>query len=315
MQQSLHSKSLRVGVVRHSIIFQVHPSGNPRACLFSFPPSRFSIVAAWVKANSFWREKLQVPFPPSPEIEEWRAREGCHSSDDGWHGEGERGKCYFFPCFVGSTMGEWILGHRVSFHASKMCLLNSSRKNRKPNFFTRAFICGGETNVAIIWYRHLEESPLCSSKKSLTISTRKERKKGGGKGGLEEKSKSSRVNQEALLCRRRKFWEGKKAHKMLCSVSFFCRRDGEGNENSWYCQCTILGRRLAYWPPQKATVSQKRGFETVFSFLFRCPEPRRRTTGNRGYKRGPTFSPLLLLLFWSYRPISSFRAKTKNVIG
>lgn len=82
---------------------------------------------------------------------------------------------------------------------------------------------------------------------------------------------------------------------------------------------SIFRRRLAYWPPQKKPLlPQKRGFETVFSFLFRCPEPRRRTTGNRGYKRGPTFfssppPPFLKL------PANIFlqrgQPKPKNVIG
>ncbi len=103
------------------------------------------------------------------------------------------------------------------------CLKNLSfeffKKKQEAHFFPRIYLWGNKRCHYLIstsWY--LEESPLCSSKKSLTISTRKERKKGGGGGGLEEKSKSLRVNQKALLCRRKFLREKKGSQNVVLCV-------------------------------------------------------------------------------------------------
>ena len=126
-------------------------------------------------------------------------------------------KMLFFSVFCRLHNGGMDSRAQSFFSCLKNVPFEFFKKKQEAQIFrSRIYLWGGNKRchylISTSWY--LQESPLCSFKKSLTISTRKERR------GLEEKSKSSRVNQEALLCRRKFLREKKGSKNVVHCLSF-----------------------------------------------------------------------------------------------
>ena len=185
------------------------------------------------------------------------------------------------------------------------------QEKQEAQFFPRIYLWGNKRCHYLIstsWY--LEESPLCSSKKSLTISTRNERKKGGW--GVGRKIKILACQPKSPFVPKKKIFEREKRLTKCCAL---CLSFVVGMER----ETKILGTvSVLYWegdllidPPKKPLFPKNEDLRRFFHFYFDAPSQGEEPPEIEVINEVQLF-PLLLLLFWSYRPISSFRAGSLN---